>query len=139
MNTLRLLALSLLIAPGFAPAQTPGQPPVAAGMGSQPAQASQAGCLGAIRREIGDYAGAVDQGLKTGRLDPNRRADLEKILANLTALEAAARADKNLTGDACKGLYKQIVAENSGIQITMRARPYSAATAPAAGAAIGGK
>lgn len=141
MNILRLLALSLLVTPGIVLAQTPTPNPSAAAVTRPTGQVierhPQAGCLGAVRRELGDYAGAVDQGLKTGRLDPNKRPDLERILGELTTLEAAARADKNLTGDACKGLYKRIVAENAGIQTTMRARPYGAATAPTVG--VGGK
>ena len=141
MNPLHLLALSLLVAPGVVLAQTATPNPNAAAIASPQAQAierhPQVGCLGAIRRELGDYAGAVDQGLKTGRLEANKRPDLERILGELRALEAAAQADKNLTGDACKGLYKRIVAENSGIQTTMRARPYGTATAPAVG--LGGK
>lgn len=131
MNKLTLLALSTLLAPGFLLAQTPAQNPASAGWSANPGQVSerhpQAGCLAAIGRERRDYAGAVDQGLKSGLLDPNSRAALEKILADITALEAEARADKNLSADACKGIYKRIVAENSGIQATMRARPYNKA------------
>lgn len=131
MNKLTLLALSTLLAPGFPLAQTPAQNPASAGWSANPGQVSerhpQAGCLAAISRERRDYAGAVDQGLKSGLLDPNSRAALEKILADITALEAGARADKNLSADACKGIYKRIVAENSGIQATMRARPYTRA------------
>ena len=130
MNKLHLLVLSILATPGFLLAQTPVQSPASPAMNGQPGLVAerhpQAGCLGAVRRELGDYAGTVDQGLKTGRIDPNRRAGFEKILAELTALEASARSDKNLTSEACKGIYKRIVAENSGIQTTMRARPYSA-------------
>lgn len=134
MNKSTLLALSILLTPGFWLAPTFAQTPSSAPTGSTPGQVTerhpQAGCLGAIRRELGDYAGAVNQGLKTGRIDPNQRAALEKKLAELTALEASARTDKNLTGYACKGLYKRIEAESSGIQITMRARPYSATNKP---------
>ena len=131
MNKLTLLVLSTLLTPGLLLAQTPAQNPASAGLGATQGQASerhpQAGCLAAIGRERRDYAGAVDQGLKSGLLDPNSRAALEKILADITALEAEARADKNLSADACKGIYKRIVAENSGIQATMRARPYTRA------------
>ena len=131
MNKLTLLALATLLAPGFLLAQTPTQNPASAGLNGNPGQGTerhpQAGCLAAISREHRDYAGAVDQGLKSGLLDPNSRPALEKILAEITALEAAARADKNLSADACKGLYKRVVAENSGIQMTMRARPYTKA------------
>ena len=131
MNKLTLLALSTLLAPGFLLAQTPAQNPASAGLGGNPGLVSerhpQAGCLGAISRERRDYAGAVDQGLKSGLIDPNSRAALEKILSEITALEAGARADKNLSADACKGIYKRIVAENSGIQMTMRASPYKGA------------
>jgi len=131
MNKLTLLVLSALLAPGFLLAQTPALSPASAGSGANPGQVGerhpQAGCLAAIFRERRDYAGAVDQGLKSGLLDPNSRPALEKILAEITALEAAARADRNLSADACKGLYKRVVAENSGIQMTMRARPYTKA------------
>ena len=131
MNKLTLLVLSTLLAPGFLLAQTHAQNPASAGLSGNPGQVGerhpQAGCLGAISRERRDYAGAVDQGLKSGLLDPNSRPALENILAEITALEAAARADRNLSADACKGLYKRVVAENSGIQMTMRARPYKAA------------
>ena len=134
MNKLTLLALSPLFASGLVLAQVPVHNPAAPSMGSQAgpivARHPQAGCLGAVRRELGDYAGAVDQGLKAGRLDPNMRAPLVNKLGELTALEASARADKNLTGDACKSLYKRIVAENAGIQTTMRARPYGATSTP---------
>ncbi len=126
-----LLALSTLLAPAFLLAQTPAQNPASAGLGATQGLSSerhpQAGCLAAIFRERRDYAGAVDQGLKSGLLDPNSRPALEKILAEITALEAAARADKSLSADACKSLYKRVVAENSGIQATMRARPYNKA------------
>lgn len=131
MNKLTLLALSTLLAPGILLAQTPAQNPTSAGSIANPAQARerhpQAGCLAAIFRERRDYAGAVDQGLKSGLLDPSSRPALEKILAEITSLEAAARADRNLSADECKGLYKRVVAENSGIQMTMRARPYTKA------------
>ena len=131
MNKHTLLVLSALSAPGFLLAQAPAQNPASAGLSANPGQGTerhpQAGCLAAISREHRDYAGAVDQGLKSGLLDPNSRPALEKILAEITALEAAARADKNLSADACKGLYKRVVAENSGIQMTMRARPYTKA------------
>jgi len=131
MNKLTLLVLSAMLAPGFLLAQAPAQNPASAGSTANPGQVGerhpQAGCLAAIFRERRDYAGAVDQGLKSGLLDPNTRPALEKILAEITTLEAAARADRNLSADACKGLYKRIVAENSGIQATMRARPYTRA------------
>lgn len=131
MNKLTLLALSTLLTSGVLFAQAPAQNPASAGLSATPGLVSerhpQAGCLAAIGRERRDYAGAVDQGLKSGLLDPNSRAALEKILADITALEAGARADKNLSADACKGIYKRIVAENSGIQATMRARPYTRA------------
>ena len=131
MNKRTLLALATLLAPGFVLAQTPTQNPASAGLSGNPGLVSerhpQAGCLAAIGRERRDYAGAVDQGLKSGLLDPNSRAALEKILGELAALEAAARADKNLSAEACKGIYKRVVAENSGIQMTMRARPYTKA------------
>lgn len=130
MNKFTLLALSTLLAPGLLLAQPPAQNPASAGSIASPGQGAerhpQAGCLAAIFRERRDYAGAVNQGLKSGLLDPNSRPALEKILAEITSLEAAARADRNLSADACKGLYKRVVAENSGIQMTMRARPYKA-------------
>lgn len=132
MNKLTLLALATLLTPGFLLAQTPAQTPASAGLSGNPGQLGerhpQAGCLAAISRERRDYAGAVDQGLKSGLLDPNSRPALEKILAEITALETAARADRNLSADECKGVYKRVVAENSGIQMTMRARPYKAST-----------
>ena len=128
MNKLTLIALTTVWMSGMVLAQISAQSPVASGISADPGPVierhPQAGCLGAVARERRDYAGAVDQGLKTGLLDPNSRPALEKILGEITALEASARADKTLTADACKSLYKRIVAENSGIQITMRARPY---------------
>ena len=132
MNKLTLLALlTLLVTPGFLLAQTPAQNPASAEMGGKPRLVSerhpQAACLAAINRERRDFAGAVEQGLKSAVIDPHSRAALEKTLGELTALEAGARADINLSADACKGIYKRIVAENSGIQMTMRARPYKAA------------
>lgn len=131
MNKLTLLALSALFAHGLLLAQIPAQNPTSAGSSANPGQGAerhpQAGCLAAIARERRDFAGAVDQGLKSGLLDPNTRPALEKILAEITTLEAAARADRNLSADECKGLYKRVVAENSGIQATMRARPYNKA------------
>lgn len=131
MNKPTLLALFTVLTPGFLLAQTPAQNPASAGMGSKPGLVSerhpQAGCLAAIARERRDFAGAVDQGLKRGLIDPNSRAALEKTLGELAALEASARADSSLTADMCKGIYKRVVAENSGIQITMRASPYTKA------------
>lgn len=119
MNNLTLLA------------QTPAQNPASAGMVGKPGQVNerhpQAGCLAAISRERRDFSGAVDQGLKRGLIDPNSRASLEKTLGELAALESSARADSSLSADTCKGIYKRVVAENSGIQIAMRARPYTKA------------
>lgn len=130
MNKLTLLTLSIVGAPGFLMAQTPAQNAASTAMNNPPAVVGerhpQAGCLGAVARERRDFAGAVEQGLKAGMLEPGSRPALEKILGEITALEAGARADKNLTADACKSLYKRVVAENAGIQTTMRARPYRA-------------
>lgn len=131
MHPIQRLALSILLASGAAWAQVPSQP---AGTLQAGERHPQAGCLGAIRRELGGYAGAIDQGIKTGWLDPNQRPHFDRILSELTSLEASARVDKNLTADACKSIYKRVVAENAGIQATMRARPYrpEAITAPPA-------
>jgi hypothetical protein len=143
MKTHTLLALFTLLAPGWVLAQVPAPNPATA-LGAQALPAverhPQAGCLGAVGRERRDFAGAVDQGLKTGRLDPSQRTLLENKLTEMTALETSARADKNFNAEACKGLYKRIVAENAGIQTTMRARPYGATrTAPSADAAPASK
>lgn len=138
MKQLTLLALLTLWTPGLLLAQTPPQKPASAALSGTPGLANErhphAGCLSAISRERRDFAGAVDQGLKRGMIDPSRRAALEKVLDELTALEAGARADTNISADACKGIYKRIVAENSGIQMTMRASPYRAAAGGASAA-----
>lgn len=116
------LALALLQANGMALAQTtPSSPASAATLATAH---PQAGCLAGIARERRDFAGAVEQGLQLGRIDPKSRPTLERILAEITALEASAKADRAISTKDCKAIYQRVVAENSGIQMTMRSNVY---------------
>jgi hypothetical protein len=86
----------------------------------------QAGCLAGISRERLNYAGAIDLGIQKGLIDPKQRPALEKIHSDLMALETRATANRNISNDECKGIYKKIVAESTGLQMQMRASPFKA-------------
>lgn len=131
MNRRISLAVSSMLMSTLVLAQSAGPilaPPAGQAQLLPPAERHpQAGCLAGISRERLNYAGAIELGIQKGLIDPKQRPALEKILSELTALEARARANRNIGNDECKGIYKRIVAESTGLQMQMRASPFKAA------------
>ena len=131
MNQLIFLTVSSLLASSFAMAQTTAPHPSVPASTTKTVPPSvrhpHAVCLAGISRERINFAGAIDVGIQKGLIDPKERTALEKTLSNLMALEASASANRSISYAECKGIYQRFVAENTGIQMQMRANPFKAA------------
>ncbi len=127
MNTLRIATSVCFAGAVFVAASASAQAPAAKAPPAAAAAAKagaaplhpQAPCITQIRNERAGFQRAMEQGMKSGRIDKKEHASLEKTHGELMAMEKKAAEDHKLSAAECKAIHAKIVEEHKKLQMAM--------------------